>query len=262
MIAASFYPTQIVAMDDWQARVDDGTLSAEKPFLGRDPDTGLLTGFAVPPLTSDSVEAALGFAPLDSALLQSGTFSTPAAGLLLEQTGDVYGGSRFALTNHGTFAGAILSNQGLDLCDLALQANSTSTVVLRWEHRADSTLAANTTGELEVQYPSSAQTILGDGVIATGPALVGVNTASPAAQLHTVGSDPTQPVARFDMAAGASGEQIGLHDSVGVAKYSVDSAGVVQAQGYKSSDGSAGITDTIPATATLTVKSGLITGWV
>jgi hypothetical protein len=99
--------------------------------------------------------------------------------------------------------------------------------------------------------------------IAQGTGNVGINQPSPTAKLHAL---TTAAVVGqiIQLAAAQTADALQVQDSAGTVLMDVDAAGVVQASGYKSSDGSAGWTGTFTGGGgeTVTVKNGLITSVV
>jgi hypothetical protein len=89
----------------------------------------------------------------------------------------------------------------------------------------------------------------------------GLNTTTPLAQQHTTSSTAATVGQIVQLATSQTADALQVQSSTGTVLMDVDAAGVVQASGYKSSDGSAGWTGTFlnGSGATVTVKNGLIT---
>jgi hypothetical protein len=93
---------------------------------------------------------------------------------------------------------------------------------------------------------------------------IGINSTDPTAQLqiNTFSSSKVSQI--IQLAASQTADALQVQNSAGTVLMDVDAVGVVQAAGYKSSDGSAGWTGTFTGGGgeTVTVKNGLITNVV
>jgi hypothetical protein len=91
---------------------------------------------------------------------------------------------------------------------------------------------------------------------------VGIRSSSPGAQLDVRGESASTIVQILRAFTSQTANILEAQNVSGTALAKIEANGVVQAAGYKSSDGSAGWTGTFTSGsgATVTVKNGLITG--
>jgi hypothetical protein len=90
---------------------------------------------------------------------------------------------------------------------------------------------------------------------------VGIGETSPVAQLHAKSATAARIAQIIQLAVSQTADALQVQSSTGTVLMDVDAAGVVQAAGYKSSDGSAGMTTNyvVAVGDTLHIKNGLIT---
>lgn len=93
--------------------------------------------------------------------------SSPHSELVLEQTGDAFGRSRFYLQNRVGCNGFMIENPDIDLTDLAFANSSGAKALIRFEHRTPCVLDVNNI-DGEIQYwvsPSKCPLSVGSDVL-------------------------------------------------------------------------------------------------
>lgn len=80
--------------------------------------------------------------------------TTPAAGLVFQQTGDTFGTTKMSLLNRTGINGPLFENAGLDLVDFGMKPSSGLQAVIRNRHTGGIADTNNPAGELEFMFDS------------------------------------------------------------------------------------------------------------
>ncbi|MBL8829560.1 MAG: hypothetical protein JNM18_21455, partial [Planctomycetaceae bacterium] len=122
--------------------------------------------------------------------------------LMLEQTGDEFGRSRFYLRNRVGFNGFVVENPDLDLSDLIFVTSASGKGLIRYEHRSGSMIdGANVQGEFQYWIADSVCPL----VIGMGTTLIlsplrladGINLSVGNANGSRIGSSSDQKLGFF-----------------------------------------------------------------